>query len=42
MVDFANKDLGGGVLGNGLVQEEIMFLIYTELIVSMQIVPQMN
>lgn len=33
-VDFANKFIGGGVLGNGLVQEEIRFLINPELIVS--------
>lgn len=34
-VDFANKYLGGGVLGLGCVQEEIRFLICPELIVSM-------
>ncbi|KAG5682957.1 hypothetical protein PVAND_012274 [Polypedilum vanderplanki] len=33
-VDFANKFIGGGVLGNGLVQEEIRFLINPELIVA--------
>nr|XP_032814975.1 poly(ADP-ribose) glycohydrolase isoform X1 [Petromyzon marinus] len=33
-VDFANKYVGGGVLGNGLVQEEIRFIINPELIVS--------
>lgn len=33
-VDFANKYVGGGVLGNGCVQEEIRFLICPELIVS--------
>ncbi len=33
-MDFANKYLGGGVLGHGLVQEEIRFLICPELIVS--------
>lgn len=33
-VDFANKMIGGGVLDNGLVQEEIRFLISPELIVS--------
>jgi poly(ADP-ribose) glycohydrolase len=33
-VDFANKYIGGGVLGNGCVQEEIRFLISPELIVS--------
>ncbi|XP_068141153.1 poly(ADP-ribose) glycohydrolase [Drosophila tropicalis] len=33
-VDFANKFLGGGVLGHGCVQEEIRFVICPELIVS--------
>jgi len=33
-VDFANKMVGGGVLGRGCVQEEIMFLAFTELLVS--------
>ncbi|KAI8121250.1 Poly(ADP-ribose) glycohydrolase [Lucilia cuprina] len=33
-VDFANKYLGGGVLGGGCVQEEIRFVICPELIVS--------
>ncbi|XP_026207137.1 poly(ADP-ribose) glycohydrolase isoform X2 [Anabas testudineus] len=33
-VDFANKFVGGGVTGTGLVQEEIRFLINPELIVS--------
>ena len=33
-VDFANSTLGGGVLRNGCVQEEIRFLLCPELIVS--------
>lgn len=33
-VDFANRMVGGGVIGQGLVQEEIRFLINAELIVS--------
>ncbi|XP_058507444.1 poly(ADP-ribose) glycohydrolase isoform X1 [Solea solea] len=33
-VDFANRFVGGGVTGHGLVQEEIRFLINSELIVS--------
>ena len=33
-VDFANKYIGGGVLGEGCVQEEIRFLICPELIIS--------
>ena len=33
-LDFANKNVGGGVLRNGAVQEEIRFLICPELIVS--------
>ncbi|KAJ8264358.1 hypothetical protein GJAV_G00148230 [Gymnothorax javanicus] len=33
-VDFANRMVGGGVTGGGLVQEEIRFIINPELIVS--------
>lgn len=33
-VDFANKLVGGGVLGNGCIQEEIRFVCSPELIVS--------
>lgn len=33
-VDFANKYIGGGVLGQGCVQEEIRFLICPEMIIS--------
>lgn len=33
-VDFSNMMIGGGVLGNGCVQEEIRFCINPELIVS--------
>ncbi|KAH8409185.1 hypothetical protein KR009_010148, partial [Drosophila setifemur] len=33
-VDFANKFLGGGVLGHGCVQEEIRFVICPELLVG--------
>lgn len=33
-VDFANKFLGGGVLGQGCVQEEIRFVICPELFVT--------
>ena len=33
-MDFANRYLGGGVLGHGLVQEEIRFLLCPEMIVS--------
>lgn len=33
-VDFANKYLGGGVLGLGCVQEEIRFVLCPELIIS--------
>ncbi|XP_047426146.1 poly(ADP-ribose) glycohydrolase [Mugil cephalus] len=33
-VDFASSRVGGGVLSSGLVQEEILFLINPELIVS--------
>lgn len=34
MVDFANRMLGGGVLRNGCVQEEILFAIFPEAIVA--------
>lgn len=33
--DFANKFLGGGVIGSGCVQEEIMFTVMPELMVGM-------
>ncbi|KAJ3064083.1 hypothetical protein HDU98_000174 [Podochytrium sp. JEL0797] len=33
--DFANEFIGGGVLGQGAVQEEILFLIYPEMLVSL-------
>ncbi|XP_039276778.1 poly(ADP-ribose) glycohydrolase isoform X2 [Nilaparvata lugens] len=33
-LDFANKYIGGGVLGRGCVQEEIRFIICPELIVA--------
>ncbi|XP_018321851.1 poly(ADP-ribose) glycohydrolase [Agrilus planipennis] len=33
-VDFANKNVGGGVLGSGCVQEEIRYIISPELIIS--------
>lgn len=33
-VDFANRFLGGGVLGHGCVQEEIRFVICPELLIS--------
>lgn len=33
-VDFASSWIGGGVLDSGLVQEEILFLMNPELIVS--------
>jgi len=33
-VDFANKYIGGGVLGRGCVQEEILFMLCPELIIS--------
>ena len=32
--DFANKFIGGGVLGAGCVQEEIRFMINPEMILS--------
>jgi poly(ADP-ribose) glycohydrolase len=41
-VDFANKYLGGGVLGQGCVQEEIMFAVCPELVVGMLFEEVMN
>ncbi|KAJ3333927.1 hypothetical protein HDU76_000962 [Blyttiomyces sp. JEL0837] len=41
-VDFANKFIGGGVLGWGAVQEEIMFMIIPELIVSRLFVEELQ
>lgn len=40
-VDFANKRIGGGVLGWGAVQEEIRFLVSPELIISRLLVEQL-
>ena len=40
-VDFANRNIGGGVIGMGCVQEEIRFIIAPELMVSMLLVPQL-
>ena len=34
MIDFANKYIGGGVMNQGMVQEEIYFLIYPECLIS--------
>lgn len=34
LVDFANKFIGGGVLNSGCVQEEVLFVLCPELIVS--------
>uniref|UniRef100_H2YY80 poly(ADP-ribose) glycohydrolase n=1 Tax=Ciona savignyi TaxID=51511 RepID=H2YY80_CIOSA len=41
-VDFANKFIGGGVLSSGLVQEEILFCICPELIVSKLFVEKLD
>jgi len=41
-VDFANKFIGGGVLDEGCVQEEIRFLICPELIVSRLITEELD
>lgn len=34
MIDFANKFIGGGVMNQGMVQEEIYFVIYPECLIS--------
>ncbi|KAL1221177.1 putative poly(ADP-ribose) glycohydrolase 2 [Cardamine amara subsp. amara] len=41
-VDFANKNLGGGALRKGCVQEEIRFMINPELIAGMLFLPTME
>jgi len=41
-VDFANKFVGGGVLEEGCVQEEIRFLICPELIVSRLVTEELD
>jgi Poly (ADP-ribose) glycohydrolase (PARG) len=41
-IDFANKYIGGGVLNGGCVQEEILFSIYPELLISMILCPVME
>ena len=41
-VDFANKYIGGGTLSGGCVQEEILFAIEPEAIISMNIMEVMN
>ena len=40
MVDFANKNIGGGVLSNGAVQEEILFCVFPELVAVMPLCEQ--
>lgn len=40
-VDFANRMLGGGALGDGCVQEEIRFMINPELAAGMVFLPTM-
>jgi poly(ADP-ribose) glycohydrolase len=41
-LDFANCYIGGGVLGNGFVQEEILFLIMPELLASLLFSPMIQ
>ncbi|XP_050589132.1 poly(ADP-ribose) glycohydrolase-like isoform X2 [Bombus affinis] len=41
-VDFANRYVGGGVLGLGCVQEEIRFVICPELMVTMLITEELD
>ena len=42
MVDFANKNIGGGVLANGAVQEEILFCVFPELVVTLCLCEQLT
>ncbi|KAK9884772.1 hypothetical protein WA026_009002 [Henosepilachna vigintioctopunctata] len=41
-VDFANKNIGGGVMSYGCVQEEIRFVICPELLISRLFVEQLG
>ncbi|KAG0308251.1 hypothetical protein BGZ98_008511 [Dissophora globulifera] len=41
-LDFANRNIGGGVLEKGAVQEEILFMVCPELIVSRLFCQQME
>jgi len=41
-VDFANRYLGGGVLGGGCVQEEMRFSVSPELLTAMVVSPMME
>jgi poly(ADP-ribose) glycohydrolase len=41
-IDFANKMIGGGVLGRGAIQEEIRFIISPELIASLLFTARME
>jgi poly(ADP-ribose) glycohydrolase len=41
-VDFANRFIGGGTLGYGNVQEELMFAVSPELIASMAFTEEMD
>ena len=40
-VDFANRFIGGGVLGDGCVQEEIRFVTHPELYISLLFTPML-
>jgi hypothetical protein len=42
LIDFANKRIGGGVLRRGITQEEIMFIVRPEMIVSVLLFEKMN
>lgn len=41
-VDFANKYIGGGVLGSGFLQEEKLFMSYPELLTSLLFVERLG
>jgi hypothetical protein len=36
-IDFANKHIGGGVLGHGCIQEEIRFVVALSLFLSLSL-----
>uniref|UniRef100_A0A8C4Q1H0 poly(ADP-ribose) glycohydrolase n=1 Tax=Eptatretus burgeri TaxID=7764 RepID=A0A8C4Q1H0_EPTBU len=41
-VDFANRHVGGGVLGGGLLQEEIRFTVCPELLIARLVTPSLR
>jgi poly(ADP-ribose) glycohydrolase len=42
IIDFANKLVGGGFIGKGMVQEEILFTCYPELLIAKLLTDQLG